>query len=160
MPNVRYHFELDSFSIQFHALRDIKAGEQLLYAYSCCNSTVAGRQIEHASYGFVCKCPACVNATPKTDRLRQQYQGQIDFLTTALEKSLKVDEFLLRTAVDLEKEVDKEGLRGDVRFVKLLRAISLAYTKLGKPKKSAKYGVLADTLQNCFRKDQFPISHR
>jgi hypothetical protein len=71
MPNVRYYFKLNSFSMQFYALRDIKAGEQLFYSYCEPDGNLAHRQAELAPYGFVCKCPACVNATPKLGKMEE-----------------------------------------------------------------------------------------
>src|SRR6266540_4973142 len=77
MPNVDYKFKVASFSFQTIAMRDIKAGEQLFYAYCGLERTKAERQTELAPYGFSCNCPACVNATPATDKLRKTFIDQI-----------------------------------------------------------------------------------
>ena len=66
VPNVQSYFKLNSFSMQFYARRDIKAGDQLFYSYCLAHGNLAERQAELAPYGFVCKCAAaCVNATPR-----------------------------------------------------------------------------------------------
>ena len=74
MPNVGTEFSTPSFSFQCSATIDIKAGEQLFYAYCDIYQSVAERQLDLASYGIVCTCPACTHATPETDKLRTEYQ--------------------------------------------------------------------------------------
>jgi hypothetical protein len=60
----------------------------------------------------------------------------------------------LTDAVKLEKDMIKEGLDVDRRFVTLVKAICLAYEKLGKVEESEKYGALVETFQNCFKDDE------
>ena len=130
--------------MQFYALQDVKPGEQLFYAYCSTNGTLAQRQAEIAPYGFVCKCPACVNATPETDKLRSTYETQIALITTMVGGSSKINEATLEDAVRLEKDMVNEGLDIDYHFVELLEAICLGYAKLGKLEEYEKYGVLVE----------------
>jgi SET domain len=74
MPNVQIVFSTPSFSFQCSASVDIKAGEQLFYAYCEVDEPVAKRQAGLAPYGIVCSCPACTHATPETDKLRTEYR--------------------------------------------------------------------------------------
>jgi hypothetical protein len=73
VPNVYQKFEIPSFSVQYKARRNIKAGEQIFYTYCGLDETVAERRRELAPYGVVCTCSACVNATPETDKIRKGY---------------------------------------------------------------------------------------
>ena len=74
MPNVEIEFSTPSFSFQCSAMVDIKAGEQLFYAYCGVDQPVAERQVELAPYGIVCSCAACLHATPETDKLRTEFR--------------------------------------------------------------------------------------
>jgi len=148
IPNVKYRFRLDSFSMQFYAIRDIKAGEQLFYTYCSARSSVADRQTELAPYGFVCKCPACVNATPETDKLRDSFASRIVLFKVLVESpTANLNLSAVEEAVKLEKNMTKEGLDSEVLFLTLLRAICLAYEKLGKLEESERYGVLVESFQ-------------
>jgi SET domain-containing protein len=65
--------------MQYYAIRDIKAGDQLFYSYCLAGGSQAERQAELLSYGFVCKCAACVDATPETDELRKTFSPDLGF---------------------------------------------------------------------------------
>jgi len=137
--------------MQFIAKRDIKAGEQLFYTYCSATNGVAGRQAELEPYGFVCKCSACVNATPETDKLRSSFGVRIVLFKSLVENSsTTLNHSTVEEAVQLEKEMVKEGLDSEVLFLTLMRAICLAYGKLGKLEESEKYGVLVESIQKCF----------
>src|SRR5258705_484014 len=72
-----HSFNISSFSVQFTALRDIKAGEQLYHSYCSEARTKAERQTDLAPYGFSCNCLACVNATPASDNLRKTFRERV-----------------------------------------------------------------------------------
>jgi hypothetical protein len=155
MPNVLYYFRLNSFSIQFYATRDIKAGEQLFYSYCLAASTVAERRTQIAPYGFVCECPACVNATPETDNLRKTFGSQIAlFKKMAGGDSNIINETAVEDAVKLDKDMVKEGLDADPQYLTLLMAICMANEKLGKLEEAEKYGVLVESFRKCFKQDE------
>jgi len=137
--------------MQFYAVRDIKAGEQLFFSYCEPDGSLAERQAELAPYGFVCKCPACVNATPETDKLRNTFGTQIALFEKKLASSSGLGEVAVEKAVRLEKAMVKDGLDGEVQFVALLRVICSAYAKLGKMAESRKYGLLVETYKNCHK---------
>jgi len=46
MPNVKYSFTVASFSMEFTAIKDIKAGEELVYAYCRLDKSAAERNEE------------------------------------------------------------------------------------------------------------------
>jgi len=140
-----HYFKLDSFSMQFCALRDIKAGEQLFYSYCEPDSNLEQRRAEIAPYGFVCECPACVNATPETDKPRNTFWTQIALFEKKVASS---SAGLGETGV--ENAVVKEGLDAEFQFVTLLKVICLAYVKLGNMTDSAKHGVLVEAFQRCY----------
>ncbi|KAF8800126.1 SET domain-containing protein [Phlegmacium glaucopus] len=61
IANVQGDFCIPSFSMQFVAVADIKAGEQIVYSY-CMGSTECSKAIRAEQllpYGIVCTCPAC-----------------------------------------------------------------------------------------------------
>jgi hypothetical protein len=149
---VKYHFKLNSFSVQFYALRDIKAGEQFFYAYCSTDSTLAQRQAELAPYGLVCKCPACANATPETDKLRTTFKSQITLLSKkVLENSSEINKATLEDVMRLEYiYMVKEGLDVDFQFTGLVGVIALVYRKLGKMKEGDKYYDLLRAFQKSF----------
>ena len=104
MPNVMPSIKLNSFSMRFYAIRDIKAGEQLLYSHCKLDGSLAQRQGRTRA---VCKWPACVNATPETDKLRDTFGTQIKKKHVS---STGLDETAVENAVRLEKAMVKEGL--------------------------------------------------
>lgn len=65
IPNVQPDFSIASFSMQFIAYADIKAGEEIVYNY--CMSSTETSKAERAEkllpYGIVCSCPACESGT-------------------------------------------------------------------------------------------------
>ncbi|KAF8886420.1 hypothetical protein CPB84DRAFT_1787544 [Gymnopilus junonius] len=74
LPNVTYNFLVPSFSFQFFAQLDIKAGEQLFFSYCEIEQSKAERDAELAPYGIICSCPVCAHATPETDALRKEFK--------------------------------------------------------------------------------------
>ena len=69
IPNVICDFSTSSFSLQFIALKAIKAGGQLFYSYVSTSECAEVRQKRLAPYGIICECHACANATPQSDSL-------------------------------------------------------------------------------------------
>ena len=65
-------FNIPSFSIQFIATKEIKAGEQIFFSYCGKELSAAERKEKLARYGVICQCSACVNATPAKDQLRKE----------------------------------------------------------------------------------------
>ena len=128
--------------MQLHASRDIKAGDELVVSYLSPDSSFAERRVQLAAYGFVCKCPACVNATPEADQLRKTFEIEINSLGMAIgDPSQMVDQTLLENALTLEKNMVKEGLDAEIEFGLLLMAISWIYAWLGKVKERDMYSV-------------------
>jgi hypothetical protein len=86
------------------------------------------------AYGFICKCPACVNATPETDRLRTTFETKSIVLRWQSRRKYpsKINPKLLENALTLEKAMLKEGLDADFKFGTLLQVICLAFAHLGK----------------------------
>ncbi len=101
MPNIRQSFKVSSFSVQFNATKDIKAGEQLCYAYCPLGKSASERQAELEPYGFVCNCSACVNATPETDHLRKTFMSNINQLVGVLHSGFSGG--VLESALNLEQ---------------------------------------------------------
>ena len=130
--------------MQFYALRDIKAGDQLFYSYCLVSNSFAQRQADLVPYGFTCKCPGCLNAIPETDELRTTFGIKIAFFEETLLNRPKIDKIALEGALSFEKEVLKEGLDANDEYLTLLMAISAGYSKLGKGEESRKYSALVE----------------
>ena len=88
-PNTDLEFSLASFSLQFRAIRDIKRGEEIFYAYTDVYVSAAERQKDLEPYGFTCACTACLLATPESDKFRQNSTKHMKVLET-LYHALKV----------------------------------------------------------------------
>ena len=153
MPNVKFYFKLNSFSVQFFALRDIKAGDQLFYPYCLTDRSLAQRQADLKQHGFTCKCPGCLNATPETDKLRTTFKAQIAFYQEKIGRP-KIDKTALEEVLNFEKEVLKEGLDADDEYLLLLMTISAGYSKLGNREESSKYNALMEKFRK-FITDEF-----
>ena len=137
IPNVMHTINIPSFSIQFTALRDIKAGEQLYHSYCDVAQTKAERQTELAPYGFTCSCLACVNATPASDNLRKTFQSRVSRLDGRKEgRELWAD---LVSGKQLEAEMVAEGLDVTLDFFTVMCVLHVAHGKLGMRAGEMKY---------------------
>lgn len=156
IPNVLYHFNLNSFSVQFFAIREIKSGEQLFHSYCRADKTLEDRRAIFALHGFECDCRACANATPESDRLRKEFNTQItNFQSLALQKPpLEVKQDILEQALQLEKDMVKEGLKDHMRFGSLLVFIAWAYAMRGNQIEYLRYRVLGQEIQDRYFKNQ------
>ncbi|KXN82804.1 SET domain-containing protein 5 [Leucoagaricus sp. SymC.cos] len=120
IPNVTISFKRSSFSFQFSASRDIKAGEECFVSYCDIFQSATDRKKELAPYGFECKCKACLHATPATDKLRIEYQDKVARLVhTHGPWVLDTTKRHFDELIEFEKEVVKEGLHSQkmYRFV-------------------------------------------
>jgi len=138
MPNVDYKFKVPSFSFQAVAVRDIRAGEQLFCAYCGLNRTKTERQTDLVRYGFSCNCPACVNATPATDKLRKTFSNQISRYNASVKQPMWNDDSLSSVLL-LEAEMIAEGLDCTIEFCSLLTVIHMSFSRLGRRADMAKY---------------------
>lgn len=128
--------------MQYTAIRDIKAGEQLFYAYCNPMQPVKERQNDLEKYMFVCKCTACENATPESDKLREKYGIDEKKMSSGWKKVLSGTEFKgdsLKSLLNMEKEIMKAGLDFWMPFPVLLNAIAEVYVKLGDHTKASQY---------------------
>ena len=140
MHNVGTKFKVTSFSYQFLAVRDIKAGEELFCSYCGLDQTKAERQTELAPYGFSCCCPACINATPTTDNLRKTFKARIARLRARVaDPNEDWGDDILPSALLLEKEMVAEGLESELVFFGLLNVIFVSVMRLGRRAEEAKY---------------------
>jgi len=141
-PNVHIRFDIPTFSLRVIALREIKAGEQLFYCYCSPNESVKKRRKQLATYGFECQCKACTNATPESDKLREEITDRIQKVVDMKEEMFANPGFNLRSLdplLKLEKDIVDEGLDVVDTFVDLLYIIFQAYKKLGNIPKQIEY---------------------
>ena len=143
MPNVRYNFSLHSFALQFTAVKDIKAGEQLFYSYTPQDVSAQTRQRNLAPYGIVCECYACINGTPESDRLHEELPQRIKHFTKLSDEWVKrpqnsLTEKILEPVLELKNAIEKEGLETMDDYIPLLIVFHKVYTKLGLTAKADK----------------------
>ncbi len=148
MPNVSQNFKLASFSVQFCATRDISAGQQLFHSYCPLDESASERQAYLAPYGFTCKCPACVNATPKSDTLRKTFFSGIKFFNGLLEKDDRLTRLDLEAILLFEQDLIKEGLHGLPQVESLLITISTICSECGMTTEAEKYRVLIESYKS------------
>ncbi|KAF9532797.1 hypothetical protein CPB83DRAFT_846383 [Crepidotus variabilis] len=135
-PNVRQEFDRASFSLRFYTKKDIKAGDELFYCYCNIRGTAAERQaFLNPSYGFVCVCPSCVNATLASDELHSGFASEASRLGDLFPENKRekeaVDRTVLESMIELEKRMIEEGLEGEFSFDQLLLIIGMGYKSLG-----------------------------
>jgi len=135
-PNAEFDFSLGSFSLQFHALREIKAGEEIFFSYTDEYVPAADRRKQLEPYGFICICTACSRATPASDKLRQTSASEMRILDarycTAKEYDQRknngmrmIREIILPKVLDFRRRLKEEGL--DVMFGPYLRSTLLLH---------------------------------
>ncbi|KDR74827.1 hypothetical protein GALMADRAFT_123513 [Galerina marginata CBS 339.88] len=139
-PNVTFKFDLPSFSVQFTVMRPIKAGEQLFTSYGPINKTAAERQAQFIPHGFVCDCPACVNATPESDKFRKEYKPLVEtylyWMTSSNEGTDVMLRHFLGHFLHHRDAMIKEGVDGSLEFAELVACICRIYIKLGMQKEA------------------------
>ena len=142
MPNVKIEFSTPSFSFQCCAIVDIKAGEQLFYAYCEVEEPVAERQTALAPYGIVCSCPACTHATPETDKLRMEFRKiAIDFIINGNLKGGKrsVAESMIESVMQFKDALINEGFHYTCEYKSMIRVLKNLYEVIGMKEKARPY---------------------
>ncbi|KAF9474369.1 SET domain-containing protein [Pholiota conissans] len=135
--NVYRGFDKAAFAFTFKALVNIRAGEQLLHPYCETHASVARRRSQLDSYGFVCGCHVCANATPASDKFREVYTKRTsEFKARSWASVNGVDESWPndRELKELEKfrEITvKERLHNRPSYRHVLSALVLGYSKRG-----------------------------
>jgi hypothetical protein len=120
-PNTDFNFSLGSFSLQFHALRDIKAGEEIFVSYTDVDVPAAERRERLAPYGFTCVCTACSRATPESDKFRQAAASEMKVLNARYRIAKEYDqkrnngmrlvrEIILPKVLEFRRKLTEEGL--------------------------------------------------
>ena len=138
MPNVRIVFSTPSFSFQCSALVDIKAGEQLFYAYCGIDQPVAERQLELAPYGIVCSCPACTHATPETDKFRTEYR-KIAMNYVVKLNGRRVAESAIEPVIRFKDALIREGYHYTSEYKAMISLLSKLYEGNGMEEKARPY---------------------
>jgi hypothetical protein len=140
---VGVEFDVPTFALQIIARRDIEPGQQLFYCYRGLKRPAKERQRQLLeTYGFVCQCKACVNATPETDKLREEVHDKIVKIFDGKVEMFANPRFNIRSLdplLKLEKDMVKEGLDFGDYFVMLLFMILQGYQKLSNVAKQREY---------------------
>ncbi len=140
ISSICVEFDAQSFSMKYIAIRDINAGDQIFLSY--CNQAMPAkeRRKQLETYGFVCQCTACVDATPESDKLRQELEERLSKLFQGREAMIADPKFnvgSLDPLLKLEKDIMKEGLETESPY--LFRVIMDGYLKLKNQKKAEEY---------------------
>ncbi|KDR71704.1 hypothetical protein GALMADRAFT_74705 [Galerina marginata CBS 339.88] len=153
-PNILHKFSLASFSLQFYAEVDIKKGDQFFYSYCAENQSVADRQNQLSGYGFVCTCPACANATPESDKLREEYAQQAKQYCQTIARwnssTLKRSESAIDPILKFREALIKEGLNASGNYRDLTTRIVQFYSKRGLTEKANAYREEVESYRNGF----------
>lgn len=148
MPNVKMGFSTPSFSFQFSAVVDIKAGEQLFYGYCEVEQPVADRQLNLAPYGIVCSCPACTHATPETDKLRTEFRKiAMDYIVNknwiwnkaTSGRVRHVAESAIEPLMQFKDALIKEGLHYTSEYKSMILLLQNFYEAIGMKEKARPY---------------------
>ena len=144
MPNVGIEFSTPSFSFQCSAKVDIKAGEQLFYPYCGVERPVAERQAELAPYGIVCSCPACVHATPETDKLRTEFRKIAkDFILNEkwnrVTPGRRVAESVIEPVMKFKDALIREGFHYTSEYKGMIFLLLNFYEGIGMKEKARPY---------------------
>jgi hypothetical protein len=111
-PNASFEFSLSSFSMQFHAMRDIKAGEEIFYSYTNIYLPAAQRRKQLEPYGFTCACTACSHATPESDKFRGSADDKIKIFERLYQLAVEsgsARETILPNLLEFRKKLREEG---------------------------------------------------
>ena len=130
VPAVCQTYVWTSMSLRVIAERDIEAGDQFFYCYCQPNRSVKERRRQLATYGFVCQCQACVNATPESDEIREEMNDRIRKIIDEKAGLFANPRFSIRSLgplLKLEEEIVKEGLDFGSLFSNLLWTILKGY---------------------------------
>lgn len=143
MPNVAHFWDKPSFSLQFRALRYIKAGEELTVTYCDFTAPAAERQKTLEPYGFRCTCVACQNPTV-SDLRRNMYLGSMPNLTDLImwiaNPRAPADQ-LRNRLLEQVRICEEEKLHGDYRRThSYLDLLILTYTLMADEENTLKYG--------------------
>jgi len=135
------NFDIPTFSLQAIAMRDIEADQQLFYCYrELYRSAKERRRQLLEAYRFVCQCKACVNATPESDKLREEMNDRIQKIMDDVPVIFaNLNNRSLNPLLKLEKEIVKEGLDFDQKYINLLMTILHAYKRLNNIPKQKEY---------------------
>jgi len=120
-PNAEFEFSLGSFSLQFHTLRDIKAGEEIFVSYTDVDVPAAERRERLAPYGFTCACNSCSRATPESDKFRQAAASEMKTLDARYRIAKEYDqkrnngmrlvrEIILPMVLEFRRKLTEEGM--------------------------------------------------
>lgn len=85
---------------------------------------------------------ACVNATPESDKLRNEVEDRIQKIIDEKEEMFANPQFSIRSLdplLELEKEIVTEGLEFGDKFSSLIYVILQAYVKLKNRPKHLEY---------------------
>ncbi|KAF6762571.1 hypothetical protein DFP72DRAFT_876255 [Ephemerocybe angulata] len=132
--NIVEDFDPETFTFSYAASRDIKAGQQIMRYYVTRTLPVAQRRAALSAQQIICTCSACTNATPKTDKLRLEYQARVNILTKACQTSGPLPtaqaQAWLATTLRMKDEMEKEGLDNDPSFMQVWYSLQILYGRL------------------------------
>lgn len=127
-------FDPETFTFSYTASRDIKAGQQIMRYHVTRTLPVAQRREALIAQQIICTCSACTNATPKTDKLRLEYQARVNILTKACQTSGPLPtaqaQAWLATTLRMKDEMEKEVLDNDPSFMQVWYSLQILYGRL------------------------------
>ena len=121
---------MPSFSFQFTAKVDIKAGEELFCTYCDTYAPVAERRAQLAPYGFTCHCRAC----EEDDALHREYKERTKEYMLTLNWAGKgnPDESIIRPVWKLSEDLEREKMTNTREFKSTVLMLWKFYEGIGK----------------------------
>ena len=125
--------------MKYIAVRDINAGDQIFLSY--CNSGLPAEERRKLleTYGFLCQCAACVNATPESDKLRGGIRRKGCRTRSRKTSDVGGSEIQRSFVGSLAQAGERRCEGGPGRFPYLLRIILDGYVQLKNQKKTEEY---------------------
>lgn len=90
----------------------------------------------------MCQCRVCINATPASDRFREELYDRIQNIFDEREAMFSDPQFSIGSLdrlLQLEKDTVEEGLDNEACFLQLLYVIAEAYRRLQNRAKNLEY---------------------
>ena len=87
----------------------------------------------------MCKCLSCVNATPESDKFRQEYYKRVIEITAQVAQWRSNPSPFLKTMLELHQALIDEGLQTSVAFAYCLQTISAMFKLLGESVKQKEF---------------------
>lgn len=135
LPNAAVKFNTKTFAGELHALRPIKAGEEIYVSYCNIEDPRAERQSHLKKYGFTCSCELC--SSPDLEEFRRRMVFSVRKLAPFLDHK-KIDKFskeelesAIKESTQWARQIEERNFHEADAYCKHLQVVAFCYSKLG-----------------------------